>query len=303
MTLRVLPSCVEDVTDALAEITGTGTAIEPAIAALGPDEGYKLDAASPVTVKGYLFGVAPQARRRAVRRALVRRGAGDAIVGRLGWKTIREEDWAESWKQHYDIERVGRIVIRPAWREYAARAGEAVVALDPGMAFGTGQHSTTRMCLAALQERLRPGDRVLDLGTGSGILALAAAALGARHCLALDIEEQAIAAARANVALNGAQNVEVRMGSLEAATDQAAFDLVLANINAATVTALAGELAAVLERGGLIVAGGIIADRLAGCAEALTGAGLVIEREAVEDSPWRADGDWRALIARKPLGR
>ncbi len=187
------------------------------------------------------------------------------------------------------VEHVGRVVIRPAWREHAAAAGEVVVGLDPGMAFGTGQHETTRMCLLALQDRLRPGDRVLDLGTGSGILAVAAAALGAGACLALDIEPQAVAAATANAALNGvAGRVEVREAQLESLGD-AAFDLILANINAATLSALAAGLYRSTRSGGSVVAGGIIAEREAGCREALAAAGLRL----VEG---RADGDWRTLV-------
>src|SRR5207247_6865053 len=111
-------------------------------------------------------------------RVLRNRGLAAHIVGPLRWHTIREEDWAESWKQHYDIERLGRIVIRPAWRPYTLGPGELLVALDPGMAFGTGQHPTTRMCLAGLQKVEVAGKRVLDLGCGSGILVIAAVRLG-----------------------------------------------------------------------------------------------------------------------------
>jgi ribosomal protein L11 methyltransferase len=161
------------------------------------------------------------------------------------------------------------------------------------MAFGTGQHPTTRMCLQALQELLRPGDEVLDLGTGSGVLALAAAALGARSVLAVDTEEQAVAAARGNVALNQAQGrVEVLAGSIDAAGDGRKFDLVLANINAATVSSLAAQITRALKPAGILVAGGIIAEREAGCVAALAAAGRRVNRRL-------QDGDWRTLIARK----
>ena len=230
-----------------------------------------------------------------MRRRLQASAPAGAIVGTLRWRTLREEDWAESWKQHYDIERVGRIVIRPAWREYEPREGEIVVALDPGMAFGTGQHATTRMCLAALQEVEVAGKRVLDLGAGSGILALAAFRLGAEYCLALDIEEQAVSAAQANSSLNEAKDkIDIRLGSLEAATGEAQFDLVLANINAAAITGLAVDLAASLRAGGVLFAGGIIEERLSAPREALASAGFRIEGVM-------AEGDWRTIVARLPL--
>ena len=180
----------------------------------------------------------------------------------------------------------------PAWRDYAPGPGETVVSLDPGMAFGTGQHATTRMCLAALQQLLRAGDLVLDLGTGSGILALAAAALGAGRCLALDTDEQAVKAATANVALNAAEAlVEVRRGSVETAGGER-YDLVLANINAATVSDLAGGLRQALRPNGTLVAGGIIREQEGRCAAALTSAGLRVDRTL-------AEAEWRTLVARR----
>ena len=136
--------------------------------------------------------------RRAVRRAL----ASLPATVRTRW--LREEDWAEAWKAFFPVLRVSRrLVICPAWRSYRARAGEAVIRLDPGMAFGTGQHPTTLMCLRALEETVQPGAAVLDLGAGSGILALAAARLGAASVLALDTDPLAVRAARENVRLNG----------------------------------------------------------------------------------------------------
>jgi ribosomal protein L11 methyltransferase len=293
LRLRVRPEAAEAVAELLGEVSGAGVAIEPAIAALGPDEGYTLDEAAHVMLKGYFYGPVGHTRRSGVRRRLRGGSPPGAIAGRLAWREIREEDWAESWKQYYEIQHVGRIVVRPAWLEYEPRPDEIVVALDPGMAFGTGQHPTTQMCLMAMQAIELRGARILDLGAGSGVLALAAIGLGATYCLALDIEQQAVTAAVANTKLNGAEDrIDVRRGSIEGAIDAAPFDVVFANINAAAITSLADEMAAVMKPGGALLAGGIIEERLAAPAEALPRAGFETEQVI-------ADGDWRTIVARK----
>jgi ribosomal protein L11 methyltransferase len=289
-----MPAAAEDVAEALGELTGAGVAIEPPIAALGPDEGYTLDASAPMVVRAYLYGTVSRSRRDEVRRRLARLGLTPHLVADLAWRTIRAEDWAESWKQHYEVQQVGRVVIRPAWQQYEAREGEVVVNLDPGMAFGTGQHPTTRMALKALQELLRPGDHVLDLGAGSGILALAAVALGARSAVAVDTEEQAVKAMRDNLALNDAAGrVRVVHGSLGDVLDYSPYDLVLANINAATLIALASGMHAVLRPGRHVVGGGIIQEREAATLAAIENAGFLADRVL-------ADGEWRSIIARRP---
>jgi ribosomal protein L11 methyltransferase len=294
--LRVRPEFAEAVSDLLGELTGAGVAIEPAIATLGPDEGYTLDPVAPPLLKAYLYGPVTRGRRSHLSRRIRGSSPAGAITGLLRWYEIREEDWAESWKQYYEIQHVGRVVVRPAWLEYKALPGEVVVALDPGMAFGTGQHPTTRMCLAAMQEIDLTDSRVLDLGAGSGVLGLAAVALGAKYCLAVDIEEQAVTAAIANTKLNLAQDrVEVRHGSIDAAFGASAFDAVFANINAAAISSLAREIADVMKPGGTLLAGGIIEERLAQPREALAKAGFQTEKVL-------AEGDWRTIVAHKPPG-
>ena len=293
LSLRVRPDAAEAVAELLQDFTGAGVAIEPPILALGPDEGYVLDAGAPLVLHAYMYGAVAPSQRARLRRRLRATGLDSALAGPIAWRTLLEEDWAEAWKAHYDIERVGRVVVRPAWREYTPEAGEVVVDLDPGMAFGTGQHATTRMCLQLLQELLQPGDQVLDIGTGSGILAVAAVKLGAGSCLALDIEEQAVKAALENASRNGvADRVRVAQGSIDLAAAAGPFDLVLANINAATVSALAVRLRGVLNLGRELVAGGIIRERLPDCREACEAGGLVIDRVV-------KDGEWRTLVARR----
>ena len=309
LALRVRPESCEDVADLLQELTGRGVTIEPPIEALGPDEGYTLDESAPLRLLAYWQGALSEDEKASALAAVREAGPAGAIVGAPGWQTIREEDWAETWKEHYDIERVGRLVVRPAWREYTAAPGEVVISLDPGMAFGTGQHATTRMCMAGMQQvtgnkqqggtrgtggRESGLGRVLDLGSGSGILAIAAVALGAEWVLAIDTEEQAVKASTENAALNGMQGeITVREGSIEAVGDDGPFDLILANINAAALTALAAPMARELKPGAWLFAGGVIAEREAGVAEALRAAGLRIERVM-------AEGDWRTFVAQRP---
>jgi ribosomal protein L11 methyltransferase len=294
LSLRVAQDATDDVADLLQAATGSGVTIEPPIDALGPDEGYTLDPQAPNTVRAYIYGaVAPQ-RRRTIRDRIRRAGLTDAVTGSIVWRTLHEEDWAEAWKTHYHVEHVGRVVIRPAWRDYTPKRGEVVVSLDPGMAFGTGQHPTTRMCLQALQDRMKPGDTVLDLGCGSGVLAFAAVYLGAAgDVICIDTEEQAVAATLSNAALNNqTDRIVARLGSIDQVRADGPFDFVLANINAAAVTALAKDMARHMKPGALVAAGGIVAERQEAPLAAMRDAGLVVEEEL-------SDGDWRTFVCRK----
>jgi ribosomal protein L11 methyltransferase len=293
LALRVRPEACEAVADLLQDLTGRGVTIEPPIQALGPDEGYTLDESAPLRLLAYWQGSLTEGECAAVLAELREGSPQDALAGEPAWQAIREEDWAETWKEHYDIERVGRLVVRPAWREYTAAPDEVVISLDPGMAFGTGQHPTTRMCIQGIQDVMQPGDCVLDLGSGSGILAITAVAFGASVVIATDTEEQAVKATIENAALNGMQGeITVRAGSIEAVGNDGPFDLILANINAAAVTALAGPMARQLKPGAWLFAGGVIAERETGVAQALQDAGLRIERVM-------AEGDWRTFVARR----
>jgi ribosomal protein L11 methyltransferase len=306
-SLSVRPEAAETVSDLLREFTGTGVTIEPPVQALGPDEGYVLDESAPLRLMAYFEGVISTSDRAAMKRTLQDRGLFDLVEGRVRWRRVKEEDWAETWKQYYDIERVGRIMIRPAWHDYEPEEGEVVISLDPGMAFGTGQHPTTRMCLAGLQELA--GDKatskrrqaaaaerqalgkVLDVGSGSGILAIAAVALGAEFVIAVDSDELAVQASQSNARLNGIEKrIKVRQGTIEAVGSDGPFDVILANLNAAAILTSAGAIASKLRTGGRLFAGGIIAKRERQVAESLVASGLHIERVMSE-------GDWRTFVA------
>ena len=210
------------------------------------------------------------------------------------FSTVAEEDWADAWKEHFYPVRIGeRIVVKPTWREFEAAPGDVILELDPGMAFGTGLHPTTQMCLLALEERIEPGMCVLDLGTGSGILALAAAKLGAAAVLALDTDPVAVTAAQENVRRNGvAERVTVVHGSLNHVADT--YDLVVVNILAKVIVALAGEGLAerVKPRGGWVAAG-IIEPQVGEVVAALEAAGLQVTAR-------RQISDWVTLIGKKP---
>jgi ribosomal protein L11 methyltransferase len=273
LAVEVPREAEEAAADILRRFAPRGVAIEPAGAS--------------VVVKAWLPDDGALARqRRDVRRALA------SLPATMRTRWLREEDWAEAWKAFFPVLRISRrLVICPAWRSYRARAGEAVIRLDPGMAFGTGQHATTLMCLRALEETVRPGATVLDLGTGSGILALAAARLGAASVLALDTDPQAVGAARDNVRLNGLEAVvHVEEGTVEKAPGP--FDVIAANISAPVIVDLAGPMAAALNPGGALIAGGFSEERVADVAAALRAAGLTVERAL-------SDGDWRTHVGRR----
>jgi ribosomal protein L11 methyltransferase len=210
---------------------------------------------------------------------------------------VAEQDWAEAWKEHFGVERYGNhIVVVPTWRHYTASQGDVVIRLDPGMAFGTGQHETTRMCLEALERAVAPGDTVLDLGCGSGILAIAAARLGASEVVALDVDQDAARITAENALLNRVDGlVRVATGSLGerwpfAEPPERRFDIVVANILARVIVELAPDISSILRRGGRLIASGIIAAREAELRVACNDNGLTIDRV-------RTGGDWRCIEA------
>lgn len=212
------------------------------------------------------------------------------------WRTgeVRDEDWVNSWRAYYKPFKVGkRLVVKPSWENYVAGAGEIVIDMDPGMAFGCGTHETTTMCLELLEDLVRGGEEVYDVGTGSGILAIAAALLGARRVTAVDIDELAVRTAGENAKRNGvADRVVVVRGDLLDNLAGSGADLVVANIVAGVIIRLAPAAAGALKPGGRLIASGIIGERAVEVQTALSGAGFELERELVK-------GEWVALVSRK----
>ena len=207
---------------------------------------------------------------------------------------VQDADWENNWKQYYKPMEIGtRLLVIPRWEE--ADPGDRVpLYLDPGLTFGTGAHATTRLCLTALEDLVRGGERVLDLGCGSGILSVAALRLGAGSALAVDIDDKCRTAARENAALNGIgpERLEVLVGNL--LTDEAVaerigggWDLVLANIVADVIIALAPRVRGLLKEGGTFLCSGVIEGRSAEVESALAAGGLEL-RERREDGGWYA---------------
>jgi len=215
---------------------------------------------------------------------------------RVSVEWVQDEDWAESWKRHYQPLAIGRrLLVKPAW-VLVPPSERIVIELDPGMAFGTGYHPTTALCLEALEELVRAGETVVDVGTGSGILAIAAARLGAGSVVAVDIDPQAVQVARENCRRNGVhERVWVAAGSTAAARALLAehqAHLVVANILADVIADMAGDLYALLRPRGVLVASGIIDDACPLVRRSLERAGFSIRDE-------RARSEWRCLIAER----
>ncbi len=204
---------------------------------------------------------------------------------------VNEADWADAWKKAYKPFRAGKkLVICPSWERYDKQPGDLVLTLDPGMAFGTGTHETTALCVELIEEYYH-GGALIDVGTGSGILAISAALLGAKDVLAIDIDPVAVRVAKENVERNGAQaTVTVREGDLTKGVT-GAFDFAVANILADVIRMLASPLKACLNPGATFVCSGIIREREDDVREALT-------QNDYDIIDCRRRGEWVALVAR-----
>jgi ribosomal protein L11 methyltransferase len=289
---------VEAVSEILGRAAPGGTSVEPGFELVDEGLGARIDPTRPAIVRAYLPA---RDRARAERTAA---DVADALghlqafglrpIGELRTRLVDEADWAEAWKAHFPVLRVARrLVIRPTWRRHRRLAADVVLALDPGMAFGTGLHPTTRLCLSQMESFADRGSlanaRVLDVGCGSGILAIAALKLGAATATGLDTDPIAIEATVANARRNAlTRRLSARLGSLP--SDEEAFDVVLANLIAGVLVPLAAALHRELRPGGTLLASGIFVDREVEVRGAFEGEGLHVTGHAV-------DGDWVALEA------
>ena len=302
LSVEIDPEAVETVGAIFAEVGYNGGVVieQPLVV---PDGEYadwsalvqpEIDPARPVSVRTYLPNDdEAQEKRQQLERALYYLGKLRQISP-LQVRECKEEDWANAWKEYYGILRVAdRIVIKPSWLEYTPKEDDIVLDLDPGMAFGTGLHATTRLCLQALEENVRPGMNILDLGTGSGILAIAAAKLGGpgTQVMALDTDSVAVEAAMQNVERNGlSERIQTEQGSTLAAEANGPYTLVVANILATVIIDIARPLYDLVEPGGTLITSGIFIDRGESVVAALEKAGLPVRER-------KQEGDWLCLVS------
>ncbi len=269
----------------------------PGLSPHAPPPTYTTNPEGPVTLRTYLpLNQHTEEIRQHLEQALWHLGQ-IRPVGPLQTRTLQEEDWANAWKSFYQIQHMGQhTVIVPSWLDYTPRPDDIVLSLDPGMAFGTGLHPTTQLCLQQLETLPCHNRTILDVGTGSGILSIAAAKMGAAHVLALDNDPVAVEVATANVAHNQVgERVHVALGSLGMATPDEQttappqrYDLIVANIIASVLVALAPHLADALAPDGTLLTSGIILEREDEVALALAAAGLHLHQR-------HRQGDWVAL--------
>ncbi|WP_066872422.1 50S ribosomal protein L11 methyltransferase [Clostridium mediterraneense] len=215
----------------------------------------------------------------------------DIGEGKVLTEAMKEEDWANNWKKYYKPTKIGnRIVVKPIWEDYEVKDNELIVELDPGMAFGTGTHETTRMCAEALEKYVQEDSTVFDIGTGSGILALVASKLNAKHVVGVDLDPVAVEAAKENVGHNNVDNIEVIYGNLVDVVEGKA-DLVVANILAEIICILTDDVKKVLKQGGLFISSGIIHDKRDMVLNKL-------EEQGFEIIEANKDGEWNCIVAK-----
>ncbi|MGN0664211.1 MAG: 50S ribosomal protein L11 methyltransferase [Negativibacillus sp.] len=214
--------------------------------------------------------------------------------GRLTLETgsVDEEDWSTAWQKYYHTVKIGqKLVVRPAWEEYEAKEGEIVLTLNPGMAFGTGTHHTTSLCMELLEKYLTPEDTVLDVGCGSGILAITAALLGAKTIIGCDIDEVAVKVAGENAELNQVgDRISFHQGDLTSQVE-GSFQVIVANIVADVIIRLCDDVAKYLAKGGVFIASGIIEERRDDVLAAM-------DRQGIEIMEERKNGGWVALACK-----
>lgn len=216
----------------------------------------------------------------------------DDVVFTIDFYEYDEEDYQNSWKKYLYPEKVSeKFVVKPTWREYEPEENELVIELDPGRAFGTGSHPTTSLCLKIMEENIKPGNSVIDVGTGSGILMIAAEKLGATDIYGTDIDELAVEATKENLELNkiSSDAAEVYLGDLISVVKDKQFDVVVANILADVILLLLKDIFKVVKKDGLIIFSGIIEDKLPEIVKQ-------VEEKGLEILEIKRDKEWRALL-------
>ncbi len=220
----------------------------------------------------------------------------DGGLGEVTLSEVYESEWKDVWKKYFKPKKIGKdVVVKPTWEEYTEQEGDVVIELDPGMAFGTGTHETTTMCIQAIEKYMDKEDILFDIGCGSGILSIAAAKLGAKKVIGVDLDEMAIRVSNENIELNNVGNtIDIRHGNLLEVVDEKA-DIIVVNIVADIIKMLAGDVKSALKEDGIFISSGIILDKIEFVTDALEEVGFeIIELET--------KGEWACMIAKPKEG-
>lgn len=279
ITASVPPAETEAVAHVMRGVAPGGVTIEEPIDILGPEMGFSVRAGEPNLVRAWL----PASELGAILVSNLREAMQHWPQVELTAKPIYEEDWAVNWREFFGVvETGGRLIVVPTWIEHQPAPGQLVIHLDPGRAFGTGHHETTRLCLAALERHVTAGASVLDVGTGSGILSIGAKLLGAGQVDAIDIDPTAAEVAAENARAN-AVDVNIGSGTLEPGTLTRTYDIVVANISAAANTALAPVFAEAAHTGAVLILSGLLEENVGDVATGLAPwfdrTNLLVDRE------------------------
>lgn len=287
---------VDLIADAFYSLDAKGVVVDDPL--MEPAESWAPDAVArpqEPAVTGYLpADERLEGRRQDLEQRLCTLAGRQGFTYRIQYNAVEEEDWAESWKAFFWPQKItARIVVKPTWRDYAAEPGQQVIEIDPGMAFGTGTHPTTALCVQLLEDYLQAGRTVLDVGTGSGILLIAAAKLGAGHLTGTDLDSMAVDVARKNLLQNRIAPSAFKLICGHLAEDiHRTFDVVVANILADVIIDLLDRGVPVTRPGGLFICSGIIEAYHVRVAEKMAASGFDI-------SDVRKEGDWVALVGRR----
>ena len=301
LTIEVKREAEEAASNILIELGSQGVAIDDSADYLGQVDQYgelfpEVEQSERVKITGYypdsvdIEAIASQANERLAELDGFGLETGDIELTR---QELAEEDWADNWKKYFEPTRITHdLTIVPSWTDYEAGPSEKVIKLDPGMAFGTGTHPTTKMSLFALEQVLRGGETVLDVGTGSGVLSIASSLLGAKDLYAYDLDDVAVRVAQENIALNaGTENIHVAAGDLLKGVDIEA-DVIVANILADILVNLTDDAYRLLKDEGYLIMSGIISEKWNLVRESAETAGFFLETHMIQ-------GEWNACVFKK----
>ena len=301
LTITVSREAEEAVSNILIDLGSQGVAIDDSADYLGQVDQYgelfpEVEQSERVRITGYypdsvdIEDIAAQANERLAELDGFGLETGDIELTR---QELAEEDWVDNWKKYFEPARITHdLTIVPSWTDYEVTTGEKIIKLDPGMAFGTGTHPTTKMSLFALEQVLQGGETVLDVGTGSGVLSIASSLLGAKEIFAYDLDDVAVRVAQENIALNaGTENIHVAAGDLLKGVDIEA-DVIVANILADILVNLTDDAYRLLKDEGYLIMSGIISEKWDLVRESAEAAGFFLETHMIQ-------GEWNACVFKK----